>query len=306
MIYLRARFYAPELNRFSQKDLLRGSIFDGGSLNRYLYCQNDPVDFADYNGRQMCAVSCLSDGGGSGGTKKVEDGKNAVRSLPSVKSSANACSNIASSVRNQSTAIVQFDDGGGGSNTPTVAQSRQSTGAMSEYGRIPQKTITPEEPSVESVTGEPGYSCARKSESNGANVEAMMKLFGVDSPEELPELPENAMVVIENVRSLGYVVEGRAIVMDSEKYCMYTFFGGGIGASGLIMSSKLVPGADMTITASYVYGVSDPSDYAGWFFASSAVFPGVSDGGAIVERQGDGSFVSTLLERQGDGAFVLI
>ena len=65
MIYLRARFYAPEMNRFGQKDTLRGNIADGISLNRYLYCQSDPVNFADYNGLQMVNV-CVADGGGGG------------------------------------------------------------------------------------------------------------------------------------------------------------------------------------------------------------------------------------------------
>ena len=67
MIYLRARFYEPEMNRFAQKDTLRGSIIDGISLNRYLYVQNDPVNFADYNGQRMVAVN-VADGGGSGKT----------------------------------------------------------------------------------------------------------------------------------------------------------------------------------------------------------------------------------------------
>ena len=65
MIYLRARFYEPEMNRFRQKDLLRGSITNPISLNRYLYCQSDPVNFADYNGLQMVNV-CVADGGGGG------------------------------------------------------------------------------------------------------------------------------------------------------------------------------------------------------------------------------------------------
>ena len=52
-VYLRARFYEPEQNRFSQKDLLRGSIADGTSLNRYLYCQNDPVNFIDSSGENL-------------------------------------------------------------------------------------------------------------------------------------------------------------------------------------------------------------------------------------------------------------
>ena len=68
MLYLRARFYEPEMNRFGQKDTLRGSIADGISLNRYLYCQSDPVNFADYNGLQMVNV-CVADGGGGGGKK---------------------------------------------------------------------------------------------------------------------------------------------------------------------------------------------------------------------------------------------
>lgn len=50
MIYLRARFYEPEMNRFGQEDLLRGSAFAPQSLNRYLYCQNDPVNLIDPSG----------------------------------------------------------------------------------------------------------------------------------------------------------------------------------------------------------------------------------------------------------------
>ena len=69
MIYLRARFYEPEMNRFAQKDTLRGNIADGISLNRYLYCQSDPVNFADYNGLQMVNV-CVADGGGSGNSSQ--------------------------------------------------------------------------------------------------------------------------------------------------------------------------------------------------------------------------------------------
>ena len=79
MIYLRARFYEPEMNRFSQKDTLRGSITDGISLNRYLYCQNDPVNFADYNGLQIVA---LEDFGGSGKTKTTTITKTAASNKP--------------------------------------------------------------------------------------------------------------------------------------------------------------------------------------------------------------------------------
>ena len=53
MIYLRARFYEPEMNRFGQKDLLRGSAFAPQSLNRYLYVQNDPMNLIDTSGMSI-------------------------------------------------------------------------------------------------------------------------------------------------------------------------------------------------------------------------------------------------------------
>ena len=52
-VYLRARFYEPEMNRFSQKDVLRGNVFSGTSLNRYLYCGDDPVNFTDPSGMRQ-------------------------------------------------------------------------------------------------------------------------------------------------------------------------------------------------------------------------------------------------------------
>ena len=68
MIYLRARFYEPKMNRFAQKDTLQGSATQPGSLNRYAYCRNDPVNFADYNGQRQVAAM-VSDGGGGGKAK---------------------------------------------------------------------------------------------------------------------------------------------------------------------------------------------------------------------------------------------
>ncbi|MBQ7736732.1 MAG: RHS repeat-associated core domain-containing protein, partial [Oscillospiraceae bacterium] len=98
MIYLRARFYEPELNRFSQKDTLRGSITDGISLDRYLYCQSDPVNFADYNGLQMVAVG-LEGGGGSGKTAKQPAIIDSV--TPSISSAASAASIVNNAVPKQ-------------------------------------------------------------------------------------------------------------------------------------------------------------------------------------------------------------
>ena len=53
MIYLRARFYEPEMNRFGQKDILRGSAINSTSINRYAYCINDPLNFCDPSGESL-------------------------------------------------------------------------------------------------------------------------------------------------------------------------------------------------------------------------------------------------------------
>ena len=53
MVYLRARFYEPEMNRFSQKDILRCDAANPVSLNRYAYVQNDPVNFIDPSGMSV-------------------------------------------------------------------------------------------------------------------------------------------------------------------------------------------------------------------------------------------------------------
>jgi len=50
MVNLRARQYEPAMNRFSQKDILKGNAYSSLSLNRYLYVQNDPVNFVDPSG----------------------------------------------------------------------------------------------------------------------------------------------------------------------------------------------------------------------------------------------------------------
>jgi RHS repeat-associated protein len=48
--YLRARYYNPEIGRFTTIDPWKGSIYDPVSLHKYLYCGNDPVDFVDWSG----------------------------------------------------------------------------------------------------------------------------------------------------------------------------------------------------------------------------------------------------------------
>jgi RHS repeat-associated protein len=54
--YLRARYYSPELGRFTQKDTYRGRYRDPLSLNQYTYSRNNPVIYEDPSGH----VSVLS------------------------------------------------------------------------------------------------------------------------------------------------------------------------------------------------------------------------------------------------------
>ncbi len=158
MIYLRARFYEPEMNRFSQKDTLRGSIADPVGLNRYLYCQSDPVNYADYNGLQMVNV-CVADGGGSG-----RDNSRYARTTASSTTASNQPPTF-----QEYLAQNNYD--------PFNPLSRLSTtGSNNASGRQSQGTsstsqtsgITQASPSVQDVTGNRGYSCGRDINALGA------------------------------------------------------------------------------------------------------------------------------------------
>ncbi len=47
VLYMRVRYYSPELRRFVNADILHGSISDSTSLNRYAYVNGNPVSFVD-------------------------------------------------------------------------------------------------------------------------------------------------------------------------------------------------------------------------------------------------------------------
>ena len=166
MIYLRARFYEPEMNRFSQKDILRGSITDGNSLNRYLYCQNDPVNFADYNGLQMVNV-CVADGGGSG-RRVTPNQTTSIVTKPGQNSVSSA------SAASRTVAVPMTDTGTGG-----YSSAYSAAGAVTGYGNgqgnqgtqtgtSQTSGITRDSPSVQDVTGSGQYSCGRDIRSLGA------------------------------------------------------------------------------------------------------------------------------------------
>ena len=47
LIYMRARYYSPELRRFVNADIIAGKITNAITLNRYAYANGNPVLFVD-------------------------------------------------------------------------------------------------------------------------------------------------------------------------------------------------------------------------------------------------------------------
>ena len=47
LLYMRSRYYSPELRRFVNADVLHGNISNSPSLNRYAYVNGNPVSFVD-------------------------------------------------------------------------------------------------------------------------------------------------------------------------------------------------------------------------------------------------------------------
>ncbi|MFV0515840.1 MAG: RHS repeat-associated core domain-containing protein [Aminipila sp.] len=54
--YLRARYYNPGIQRFTQEDAYRGSAMEPGSLNWYAYCGNNPINYIDPSGYRTVKV----------------------------------------------------------------------------------------------------------------------------------------------------------------------------------------------------------------------------------------------------------
>ena len=50
LLYMRARYYSPEIGRFLGEDSVVGSLSVTGSLNRYAYCGGNPVSYVDPEG----------------------------------------------------------------------------------------------------------------------------------------------------------------------------------------------------------------------------------------------------------------
>ena len=50
LIYLRARYYEPETGRFLNEDSYEGQVNNPLTLNRYIYCGNNPILYIDPSG----------------------------------------------------------------------------------------------------------------------------------------------------------------------------------------------------------------------------------------------------------------
>ena len=51
MYYLRARYYDPQIGRFTSRDIEEGEISNPLDMNRYVYCRNNPIKYVDPTGK---------------------------------------------------------------------------------------------------------------------------------------------------------------------------------------------------------------------------------------------------------------
>jgi RHS repeat-associated protein len=65
LYYMRARYYHPELKRFLNRDVLKGDMLEGQTLNRYAYVNGDPVSYVDPLGLEKQMVKSSSVGSGN-------------------------------------------------------------------------------------------------------------------------------------------------------------------------------------------------------------------------------------------------
>ena len=91
-------------------DILRGSIAEPGSLNRYAYVQNDPVNFVDPSGQSLS----------SWWNNTVSKAKSAAQTV------ANTVRNAWQSVKNAASSVASWLTGNGGSKQNTQTSSASS------------------------------------------------------------------------------------------------------------------------------------------------------------------------------------
>lgn len=65
LYYFGARYYDPSIGRFIAEDPLSGGILDPQSLNRYVYCRNNPHKYTDPDGHGIIPFLLLITGVGA-------------------------------------------------------------------------------------------------------------------------------------------------------------------------------------------------------------------------------------------------
>ncbi len=58
MYYLRARYYDPNVGRFTSLDIKEGEISSPLDMNRYVYCRNNPIKYVDPSGESV-TLTCI-------------------------------------------------------------------------------------------------------------------------------------------------------------------------------------------------------------------------------------------------------
>ena len=193
MVYLRARFYEPAMNRFSQKDIIRGSITAPNSLNRYTYVQNDPVNFIDPSGQSLKSAWNMVKSSVTNTVKNIvsnpvqavksaakavvnavthpiktatyaaKSAGNAVRTIYNEVRTPDSQSKYASPATNRGTGSSYSGSSGGGAYTAPVYSPYDSNGNATSYFNSSYqsgKAPSPDAPRIEDVTADSVYYCS--------------------------------------------------------------------------------------------------------------------------------------------------
>ncbi|MCW4020149.1 MAG: RHS repeat-associated core domain-containing protein [Candidatus Bathyarchaeota archaeon] len=62
LYYFEARYCDPAVGRFTTEDPVRGTLADPQTLNRYVYCRNNPLKYTDPDGRFINLVAATIGG----------------------------------------------------------------------------------------------------------------------------------------------------------------------------------------------------------------------------------------------------
>lgn len=160
-LYLRARNYEPAMNRFSQKDILRGTVAEPTSLNRYLYVGNDPLNLIDPTGEAQRAIrKTAKTTAGRRGTSVFGSGVNSTKnrakniSWNNITGVTRPATSTVSTGLSQNPPAIQYPSIAGTSGRSGASRSTaasRNTGTSSAASRNPT-TVAQSSPSVQRVS----------------------------------------------------------------------------------------------------------------------------------------------------------